>query len=245
MSIRLRSRRGAIGKSWQAIALREALEAILGVGRAAGGKADARAGRVQWLDLSPGRARGQVLHLDDQPYEPTIDLPVLAPGDREALLAVARAHPELPARLAAGEYPQQIEAELARHEVSLLPRGAHELSHDCSCLDWPGPCRHVAALAYVLVEAIDEDPVGLLTLRGLELGDLAPAPAPGGVGAEHGHESGGADEGPGPSAPTDAATTTALFDPAQLDPAPLAAAIGEAAARTIADFYRGGTGPAR
>src|SRR5690625_5755341 len=159
MSITLRSRRGAIGTNWHAVALREAMEIILGVGRAGGGKADARAGQVQWLDVSAGSARGDVLGADGELHQARIDLPVLPPGDREALLDVARSRPELPARLAAGQYPQEIEGELARSEVSLLPRGASELSHDCSCIDWPGPCRHVAALSYVLVEAVDEHPV--------------------------------------------------------------------------------------
>src|SRR5690625_6380646 len=58
MSITLRSRRGAIGTNWHAVALREAMEIILGVGRAGGGKADARAGKTQWLDVSAGTARG-------------------------------------------------------------------------------------------------------------------------------------------------------------------------------------------
>src|SRR5690606_7587307 len=99
-------------------------------------------------------------------------------------------HPELPARFAAGEYPEAIERELAQHELSLLPSDASELSHDCSCLDWPGPCRHVSALLYVLVEAVDESPLLLLTLRGFTLEDLvaplepsAPADAAGAVGA--------------------------------------------------------------
>lgn len=172
MGIVLRSRRGAIGTSWQAVALRDALEGLLGVGRASGGKADARAGRVQWLDVAPGRARGDVLHADGTLVQASLEVPVLRADDRDVMLQVARAHPELPARLAAGVYPVEIEKELARHEVSLLPRGAADLSHDCSCLDWPGPCRHVAALAYVLVEAVDEAPLHLLSLRGLALEDL-------------------------------------------------------------------------
>src|SRR5699024_7270536 len=86
-----------------------------------------------------------------------------AGAGRRAARQVTRAHPERPARLAAGEYPQQTETELAASAVSLLPRGAAELAHDCSCLDWPGPCRHVSALLYVLVEAVDDRPALLLT----------------------------------------------------------------------------------
>lgn len=245
MSITLRSRRGAIGTNWHAVALREAMEIILGVGRAGGGKADARAGKVQWLDVSAGTARGDVLGADGELHQARIDLPVLSPGDREALLDVARSRPELPARLAAGQYPQEIEGELARSEVSLLPRGASELSHDCSCLDWPGPCRHVAALSYVLVEAVDEHPVHLLTLRGLTLDDLvqpqggpldgaAPGPVPGsGVGADPGCDAGGAEPSAGGPA----------FDPARMDPTQLAEVLGPETAAVIASFYRAGTAP--
>lgn len=172
MSITLRSRRGPIGTSWHAITLREKGETLLGPSRVARGKADARAGHVQWLDVDTSVARGAVQDGLGHLHEARIELPALRPGDREAFLHVARAHPELPARFAAGEYPEAIERELAQHELSLLPSDASELSHDCSCLDWPGPCRHVSALLYVLVEAVDESPLLLLTLRGFTLEDL-------------------------------------------------------------------------
>ncbi|EYT48692.1 putative Zn finger protein [Brachybacterium muris] len=178
MSIQLRSRRGPIGVGWHAVALRRAIESLLGGSRASGGRADARAGRVAWIDVTRGAARGAVQDSDGELYRPQLDLTPYSAPDREAFLAVARAHPELPARMAAGEYPQLVEKELSAHEVSLLPRGPSELSHDCSCLDWPGPCRHVAALVYVLVEAVDEKPLTLLTLRGLRIEDLV-APAAG------------------------------------------------------------------
>lgn len=224
MSIRLASRRGPIGTAWHAVALREAAELLLGPGRASRGRTDARAGRVQWLDVEPGIARGDVLDADGELHQARLDLPAFRPGDRAAFLEVAHAHPELPARLAAGELPQRIEAELARSAVSLLPREASELTHDCSCLDWPGPCRHVAALVYVLVEAVDEAPLLLLTLRGLELGDLV-APLEPAAPAEA--EEGAAAEQPAP-----------VFDPHRADPTRLAEVIGEPAAAIIAAFYR-------
>lgn len=222
MSITLRSRRGPIGKSWHAAALREALEMILGVGRAAGGKAAARSGRVQWIDITAGVVRGDVMGEDGTLQQARIDLPPFPSADREAFTLVARSHPGLAATLAAGEYPQAIEAELARSEVSLLPRGPSELSHDCSCLDWPGPCRHVAALAYVLVEAVDDHPLQLLTLRGLTLDDLV-VPAEPELPASPGFPE------PGPALPSTLDPAT-RFDPERADPTLLAAVIGPAAA---------------
>ena len=109
--------------------------------------------------------------------------------------------------------------------MSLLPRGATELSHDCSCLDWPGPCRHVSALLYVLVEAVDENPLLLLTLRGLSLEDLVAPVAD--TPSDDGDDTG------------DVAAPPAPFDPARTDPARLAEVVGDEVAAIIHRFYTG------
>ncbi|MDN5900280.1 MAG: SWIM zinc finger family protein, partial [Brachybacterium sp.] len=230
MSIELRSRRGAVGTSWHAVALRDGAERLLGPARVGRGKADARAGRVQWLDVDAGAARGDVLDADGERYQARLELPAFREGDRQAFIQVAQAHPELPARLAAGEYPQQIEEELAASVVSLLPRDASELSHDCSCLDWPGPCRHVSALLYVLVEAVDDRPLLLLTLRGLALEDLVAPAIP--VDQEPGTDTADGADG---SAVAATAPPTA-FDPARTDPARLAEVVGEEVAAVLHSF---------
>jgi uncharacterized Zn finger protein len=36
----------------------------------------------------------------------------------------------------------------------------------CSCPDWGVPCKHLAAVCYVLAEEFDRDPFGLLAWRG-------------------------------------------------------------------------------
>ncbi len=36
----------------------------------------------------------------------------------------------------------------------------------CSCPDWEVPCKHLAAVCYVLAEAFDDDPFGMLAWRG-------------------------------------------------------------------------------
>lgn len=239
MSIELISRRGPIGKGWHAIALRDGAERLLGASRVSRGKSDARAGKVQWLDVEAGLARGDVLDADGELYQARLELPAFREGDREAFLKVARTRPELPARMAGGTYPQEIEAELARSEVSLLPRDATELSHDCSCLDWPGPCRHVSALVYVLVEAVDEHPQHLLTLRGLALEDLV-APAEGAGEEDPAQDRAPATDDPRESGHEEEPPARAPYDPRRTDPALLAEVVGEEVAGIIAGFYHRG-----
>ncbi|MBC7984282.1 MAG: SWIM zinc finger family protein, partial [Candidatus Obscuribacterales bacterium] len=52
----------------------------------------------------------------------------------------------------------------AGHSVFLGKQ--RELEADCTCADWASPCKHVAAVHYVLGEAFDKDPFLLFELRG-------------------------------------------------------------------------------
>ena len=46
---------------------------------------------------------------------------------------------------------------------------------DCNCPDWGVPCKHLAAVCYVLAEAFDADPFAVLAWRGRERDDLLAA----------------------------------------------------------------------
>ena len=37
---------------------------------------------------------------------------------------------------------------------------------NCNCPDWGVPCKHLAAVCYVLAEAFDDDPFAMLAWRG-------------------------------------------------------------------------------
>lgn len=180
MSIRLRSTRGAVGKTPFGIALQERLERDISSGRATSGKRAARSGRVQWLDVSSSTARADVLDDDGQLYSARLDVRPFRDGDLKVFHQVVAAYPLLAAQVAGGTVPEDAAAHLRRSGVDLVPEDSRDLTHDCSCLDWPGPCKHVAALGYVLVEAVDEAPMHLVTLRGLGVEDLAVTRAGGG-----------------------------------------------------------------
>jgi uncharacterized Zn finger protein len=70
------------------------------------------------------------------------------------------------AKLLAGEMPQDIEEAFAAAKVSLFPDKSGDLATDCSCPDWANPCKHVAAVYYLLGERFDADPFLIFELRG-------------------------------------------------------------------------------
>ena len=79
------------------------------------------------------------------------------------------------ARLLAGEMPAEIEEVFADCGTPLFPRSAADLDMRCSCPDWGVPCKHLAAVCYVLAEAFDDDPFAMLGWRGKGRDDLLAA----------------------------------------------------------------------
>ena len=70
------------------------------------------------------------------------------------------------AKLLAGEMPHEIEEVFGECGTPLFPRSAADLDMHCSCPDWGVPCKHLAAVCYVLAEEFDRDPFGMLAWRG-------------------------------------------------------------------------------
>ena len=55
-----------------------------------------------------------------------------------------------------------------RGSLQFAARGQHpdEIEATCTCLDWSRPCKHVAAVHYMLATNLDMQPTLLFTLRG-------------------------------------------------------------------------------
>jgi uncharacterized Zn finger protein len=63
--------------------------------------------------------------------------------------------------------PEDVEEAFKGTGVSLFPARRAELATECSCPDWANPCKHIAAVYYLLGEEFDRDPFLIFQLRGL------------------------------------------------------------------------------
>jgi uncharacterized Zn finger protein len=164
--IKARSKRGAIGEQWWSRRFIDVLESFGMQTRLARGRNYARAGQVLSLDVNTGHVTAQVQGSRVKPYKVilTVD-PLTKPQWRKVERALA-ARAVFRARLLAGEMPAEIEEVFADCGTPLFPRSARDLSMTCSCPDWGVPCKHVAAVCYVLAEAFDDDPFAMLAWRG-------------------------------------------------------------------------------
>jgi hypothetical protein len=96
-----------------------------------------------------------------------IDFPALK--EREKVYRMIEEDPVLLSRIAAGELPEEFLLKLKAEGIDLIPRRWKEMKRSCSCPDYGDPCKHMAALYYIIAREVDADPGVLFRLRGMDL----------------------------------------------------------------------------
>ena len=160
------------GKTWWAGQWLAALERLMDAGRLSRGRSYARSGQVLNLDIKPGRVDSRVQGSRPSPYKVEIEIKPLSDKDWERVADAMAEQAIFAAKLLAGEMPQNIEEAFAAAKVNLFPTSKGDLETDCSCPDWSNPCKHIAAVYYLLGEQFDADPFLLFRLRGKSKDDV-------------------------------------------------------------------------
>ena len=162
----VRNRRGRIGDTWWSQRWLRALESFELEHRLARGRNYARRGQVLTVEIEPGRVTALVQGSRPTPYKVEISFHALGEKEWARIIAVLAGKALFAAKLLAGEMPENIEEAFADAATSLFPAAMHEVDTQCSCPDWSNPCKHIAAVYYVMAEEFDRDPFLLFSLRG-------------------------------------------------------------------------------
>ncbi|MFD7160960.1 SWIM zinc finger family protein [Kribbella sp. NPDC059898] len=159
--------RRSFGATWWGRAWLEALEqrARLDPGRLSRGRSYARRGSVLELTVSPGEVEAVVQGSRVTPYQVTVRIRAFSAAEWDAVLDVVSAQIGRVAALLDGELPPEVVDDVRATGLDLLP-GAGEVLTNCNCPDFAVPCKHSAAVCYLVADALDDDPFALLLLRG-------------------------------------------------------------------------------
>lgn len=159
--------RKAFGTSWWGNAWIEALEqrAQLDPNRLPRGRTYARTGAVGPMTLSAGDVQAAVQGSRRKPYDVRVRVRQFSAAEWDAIFDALASEIGHTAALVDGELPAGVADQVRLLGLDLLP-GAGELQPRCSCPDWADPCKHSAAVCYLVADALDEDPFGVLLLRG-------------------------------------------------------------------------------
>ena len=164
--IAARSKKGDIGETWWSKRFIKALEKI-GIGsRLQRGKAYARKGQIIKISIHDAIVHAQVQGTNPRPYSVTISFIQFTGKQWDGIFDALSSQALFTAMLLGGEIPREIETVFAGASLPLLPATRKEIKTGCSCPDSANPCKHIAAVYYILAEQFDRDPFLIFTLRG-------------------------------------------------------------------------------
>ena len=170
--IKAQKARGGFASHWWGKRWIETLESFNLGARLTRGRSYARSGQVMDLDIEQGKISASVQGSRSKPYKVTIALKTFTDAQWNKVVKRLVSEPVFAAQLLGNEMPERIEEVFLSLKLSLFPKTKNDLATECSCPDWSNPCKHIAAVYYLLAEAFDEYPFLLFRLRGIELDDF-------------------------------------------------------------------------
>jgi uncharacterized Zn finger protein len=126
---------------------------------------EARSGRVLSLEHSGRTVRCDVDGSRPDPFTVEFEFAPVDQTDSDALRAALRREEGGVLGALSGSYSDTV-------GFLLMPAVRGSTSYRCGCPVHPGPCRHVLAASYVMVEWWDVSPEVLFALRGLRADEL-------------------------------------------------------------------------
>ncbi len=155
------------GATWWGRAWIDALEqrARLDPNRLPRGRTYARQKKVGALVLAPGAIQAPVQGSRARPYRVSIAVRRFTDDEWVRVIDAIAGRAAHAAALLDGELLPDVLADADAVGVDLLP-GAGELELTCSCPDWAVPCKHAAAVCYLMADSLDADPFALFLVRG-------------------------------------------------------------------------------
>ncbi len=188
--IKAKTKRGkSFGDTWWSKRWISVLDSFGWDKRLQRGRSYARKGQVIDLEIQQSGVISHVQGSRRKPYRVTMEMEQISDKNWEKVSDAMAEQAIFAAKLLAGDMPEDIEDAFEAARVSLFPSKS-DLDTDCSCPDWANPCKHIAAVYYLLGERFDEDPFLIFLLRGRskeELMEMLRRRRAGTTGDEAGH----------------------------------------------------------
>lgn len=131
------------------------------------GRRYANNGSVKEIHIEGQDVSAKVQGSRPKPYKIKISLNRFSNQEVKKIKEVVSSNPAIASELSLGKLPESLLAILDERKIHLLPQNWRDISADCSCPDWANPCKHLAAVYYIIANEIDKNPFMLFNLRGV------------------------------------------------------------------------------
>ena len=126
-----------------------------------------RSGCVVDLKIEYGVIKALVVGSRPKPYRVQIDIKPFSDNEVKAFEDKCRNNFESVEDFINGRFQDSFKEYFTSSSLNLFPK-VKEMKFSCSCPDWAVLCKHVAAVLYGIGRKLDDDPMLLLRLRGID-----------------------------------------------------------------------------
>ena len=165
------TQRVKFGQTWWGEQWLNALTNIDYDNRLPRGRAYAGNGSVLETKISVNSIKAKVEGSSPRPYSISITVPLFTQEQKANLVSGIKKNPFILFKLLNREMPQELHRLALDQRIKLFPSTWKDFIMDCSCPDWAVPCKHLAAVIYVISREIDANPFLVMQLHGLDLMD--------------------------------------------------------------------------
>jgi uncharacterized Zn finger protein/superfamily II DNA or RNA helicase len=157
------------GHTWWGERWLDALTNIDFENRLPRGKRYARNGSVRSIDIDGPKIAAKVKGREPSPYTITMKLWAFTEEQKQQIIGMVKESPYFLSQMEARQLPRELKSVCEEKGMRLFPENWKELSMSCSCPDWAVPCKHLAAVVYIIANEIDKNPFLVFRLHGLDL----------------------------------------------------------------------------
>jgi len=162
---------GTFGKTWWGSEWLKSLSHIDYANRIPRGSAYARNGSVKSIEVKGNVITAKVSGRMPTPYKVTITVPTFKKEQVGLLMQELLERPSLISKLLNHELAPEVYQVAKEIGLNLFPQRWDDLDMHCSCPDWAVPCKHLAAVIYMMSREIDNDPFLVFSMHGVDLLD--------------------------------------------------------------------------
>ncbi len=130
-----------------------------------------RQGAVLDLQIAPGQVTALVQGSRIKPYQVVIKIHPLNPDTWQDIVKACAGSIHSFQDLISGRFPKTLVEIFTARGTGLFP-SPREIAMSCSCPDWAGMCKHIAAVLYGIGVRFDEDPLLFFHLRQANFDEL-------------------------------------------------------------------------
>ncbi len=161
--------RRTYGNTWWGKQWLNALSNIDFTNRLPRGRTYANTGKVIDISVKQGVIHGKVQGTRQTPYRVKLNFPKLSETSKKLIIDQIIHNPIYLSQLLNRKLPIGLIDFCDNARIRIFPKNWHDLDFDCSCPDWAVPCKHQAAVIYILSLEIDKDPFLVFKLQGLNI----------------------------------------------------------------------------